>query len=916
MADGEENAAGQLFEGVVAAFIPSDRLDEELVEEYSRIIVHGGGRHIALRTTDNKIPDLSAVTHIIATNIDFPQHNHAVEGGILVVKPSWVRQSQAKNKLVAARQHSPDPNQYFQDVVLTCADLPEGDKDAIIAGVMALGGLYSGTLNKLTTHIVTLDYDHPKCQLALKTKANCKSVLPHWFDDCLRLGKKINERPYVFPNPPYLQSTLPKPVNSDISHVEGATTSTPLAFPVPTPPSSPSDIRKNLNAFMSKTLRLSSDLELSPHIVSTLEGLINHGGGVLTNSIDNADIYIGQYRDGAEYIAASRARKEVANLSWLYNVINNNKYTNPLSKLLHYPIPRNGLPGFSNMKISISNYNGEARTYLENLIKYSGAEFTKTMKQDNTHLIAAHSKSEKYEAAQEWNLNIINHLWLEESYAKCCTQALSNQKYTHFPASTNLSEVCGQTILDLKNVERNFFPAPPPQSPQKAPRSPAALTKGRSSPRKSVPASSITATGSTPRRPPAVSAPTPIAEDAETEDEDDQEQETTNTARVSFSGVAPVDDMDEDDEEQPSTTKKSRGRPRKSAATPRRIDDEKENESPLITTSSRAAKVKAAANLHIAAPDMLLYQKEMKRKGGVTHGGRPSSRLEDFSSPVPEQPKKTKKRKSDEATYDVTAEGSDLSDGETQAPGLKAKKARTTSDAPPIMYRMMVTGDERWVGKPKQESDDRLKLRMLGVELTQDPLEVDILVAPAIKRTKKFVAALANAPLVVDSKYLDAALKQDKLVENPKLLQDRKMEDAMGLKLSEAIDRAKCNAHELLQGWSIFVSKDIPGGFDTYKDIIKVNGGEAYMYNGRTGLHIPKRPVGAGEEDGEEFDYAYLVSGASEAEVKLWKTFRSTAEKQNLRTRVVKSDWLLTTAIAQEFRWRREWEWDEAALTA
>ncbi|KAK5108587.1 hypothetical protein LTR62_008163 [Meristemomyces frigidus] len=906
------NGSRTLFEGVVVALILSDQLEEEETDQITEIVANNGGKVVQVCDNSNGVENLSNATHIIATNIDFPQYNKAVERGVLVVKPSWVRQSQAKSKLVGARQHSPDPNQYFQQVVLTCGDLPEGDKDAIIAGVMALGGQYSGALNKLTTHIVTLDYDHPKSQLAVRTKAKCISVLPHWFDDCLRLGKKISERPYVFPNPIHLQATLPRPFNSDSGFVEGASSCTPLTSAL-SPPTSPSKVRRNLNAFMSKKIMLSSDLGLSAHLTGTLKQLVNQGGGLLTDNISTADIYICQYRDGPDYMTASRARKEVANLSWLYHVIHNNKYTNPLSRLLHYPIPRNGLPGFSNLKISISNYNGEARTYLENLIRYCGAEFTKTMKQDNTHLIAAHTKSEKFEAAQEWNLHITNHLWLEESYAKGCVQTLSNPRYTHFPASTNLSEVCGQSTIDLKSVERMFFPAPR-VSPQKTMRSPDPHAKGSRSPQKELTSSRVTAMG-IPQKTAAASPPTPIQEDEETEDEDDDEQEEVaaklkrKPAALTADVAAPVDDLDEGEQADISVTARPRGRPRKSAATPRCLDEEKENESPFVTTSARAdraAKSKANANIHNLAPDILAFEKELKRKGGVTHGGRRSDHPEDFSSPVPAQPKNMKKRKSDEGTYDVSAQGSDLSDGETQA--VQAKKAKTTSEVPPIMYRMMVTGDERWVGKTKQEDADRLKLRMLGVELTQDPLQVDILVAPAIKRTKKFVAALANAPLVVDTKYLDAALKQEKLTENPILLQDRKTENAMDFKLSEAIDRAKVNAHKLLEGWSIFVAKEIAGGWETYKDIITVNGGETHMYAGRTGLQLPKR---AADDAGEEHDYAYLVSGASEAEVKLWKTFRSTAEKQNLRTRIVKSDWLLTMAITQEFRWKAEFEWED-----
>ncbi|EMD00828.1 hypothetical protein BAUCODRAFT_29207 [Baudoinia panamericana UAMH 10762] len=906
-----------LFEDLSVAAIPSNALSSHQCTALLGIVEALGASVVRLRNSDRHIEALESVTHIISTDIDFPQYNAAIESGVTVVKPSWVYTSQAKNKQAGARQHSPDPSQYFQDVVLTCGDLPDGDKDAIIAGVMALGGQYSGPLTKITTHIVTLDDDDDKCRMAIAKNVDCKIVLPHWFDDCLKLGKKISERLYTFPDPPYRQLRLPKPANSDAPDLEGATTAVPTGSVLRTPPPSPSDRRKNLNAFMSKKIKLSADLQLGEHLRDTLRQLINHGGGTLTENVNQADIYIGQFRDGADYVAAARARKEVASLSWLYHVINQNKYTNPLRKLMHYPVPRNGIPGFENMKISISNYNGDARTYLENLVKNCGAEFTKTMKQDNTHLITAHTRSEKCEAAQEWNIHIINHLWLEESYAKCTVQTLANPRYTHFPAGTNLSEVCGQTPLDMKKIEQVHFP-PPRESPKKAVRPPDAQPKPRPSPRKTVPASNV---ATTPSKLVLPGAPTPLAEAAE--DEQDDEEQTRHAIHLEASGLdngTAVPDAD------PRTAKKPRGRPRKSLATPRTADDEKENFSPMITTSGRAAKAVGLEKTHAQALDMLQFQKECKRKGGVVYGGRRSEHSDDFVS-SPSAAPASKKRKSDASDYEATAEGSELSDGETQPikAGKKAKTAAANVSLPPVMFRMMTTGDDRWHGNLKQEDVDKTKLRMLGVEVTQDPSQVNILVAPSIKTTRKFVAAIANGPIVVDPTYLDVALNQNKLVDDPKLLQDELGETTWKFKLADGLERAKENQHRLLTGWSIFVTESIAGGFDTFKEIIIINGGDAYLYKGRTGLTLPKRRIhqhsnGDGEgseqqEGDDEYDFVYLVSGMDKADIKLWKTFRTLAEKQGLRARIVKKEWLLSAALTQEIRWSEEWLLHEAALT-
>ena len=822
----------------------------------------------------------------MSTSIEFPRYSEALQHGVYVVKPGWIINSANRGKISDTRPYNPDPNQFFQDVVVTTAGLPEGDKDAIIAGVIALGGMYSSSLSRMVTHLVVNEMDQPKVKVVQEKQLKCKILTPHWFDDCLRLGRKISERPYLMPDPEYLRKQGAKIKDVASPQIDGATEARPSEPPSSSAPeSSPSDQRKNLNVFMSKKILLCEDLDLSEHLLVTLKDLIQYAGATLTSDVDVADIYVGHFREGSDYVKASRAKKVVGNLAWLYHVLNRDKWSSPMSKLLHYPVPRQPLPGFENLVISISNYNGEARTYLDNLISHCGAEFTKTMKQHNTHLITAHTQSEKCDAAQEWNINVVNHIWIEESYAKCEAQSLTNPRYTHFPARTNLGEVVGQTSFDMERLERMYFPEPR-KTPAKAMQSPQAAKKATTKPAKA---------------PSNIQSSTVLADDKPTPE--------------------------------PKTVKRGRGRPPKSASTPRVqdvMDDEKENESPSLHSSGRASKIKATAQMHVHTDDMNEYAKEQKRKGGVIHGGRRSSRAEDLSSPAPAastEKGRRKKRSSDEATYDVTAEGSALSDGETQGQQNPSKKAKTKSSAaapqlPPIQHKMMVTGDERWVDKAKKESQDRQTLRQMGVQLIQDPSNVDILVAPKILRTRKFVCALASAPLVVDTTYLDHALKQKSLQESPSLLQDHDTEYRLGFKLSEALDRAKINNHKLLRGWHIFVTKDVAPGFETYKEIIELNGGDAYLYAGRTGMTLPRRRLRddpeAGEESqhqgaDEEFDFAYLVSGVSAGEQKLWKAFRDITRKQGLEARVVKNDWLLNAAMAQEVTWRDEWELGDEA---
>lgn len=659
------------------------------------LLGHGGAEYIPLSTC-GRVDEVVEHTHILSETVDFPDYYSALDANVQVVRPSWVTTSCEKRRQSQTRQHSPDPAMFFSQVILSCAELPQGDKDAIIAGVLAMGGLYSNPLTKLVTHLVTLDPNVDKCKMAMHNLPHCKIVLPHWFDDCFRLGKLINEAPYSFPDPEVLQPGLKSPIRARrTSDLEGATSAIGGKPPTYQPPHSPSPSRKQLAVFEGKKILFSKDLNINEHLAKTLQSLVTQAGGQMTASVEECDVYIGHYRDGLDYVAASHAGKEVANLAWFYNVINRNKWTNPLSKLLHYPVPRDGLPGFRDMRISLSNYSGEARIYLENLIKTTGAEFTKTMKQDNTHLITAHKQSEKCEAAEEWNINIINHLWLEESYAKCAPQSLTHSRYTHFPPRTNLGEIVGKTPINLDLVRKHFFPDT--EAGPEVEKGAAAALPGAHPYRGAVKAAP-------PTRSPKKTAPASSAAPT-----------TAATSDADAAMAEPMETVEEVLEELPApqTAKKPRARKLSDVGTPAHgLMEARDKETP--PTSGRASKARAMNLLHKQSDDIALYQREMKRKGGVVHGGRRTSTPEIVTKTTT----KGKKRSSGGGDVDTDgdAEMADGTDDEAAKPTApQTKKAKTTAkrsakaiQLPPVQFRMLVTGDERWANQPKKEDEEKV----------------------------------------------------------------------------------------------------------------------------------------------------------------------------------------------------------------
>ena len=205
----------------------------------------------------------------------------------------------------------------------------------------------------------------------------------------------------------------------------------------------------------------------------------------------------------------------------------------------------------------------------------------------------------------------------------------------------------------------------------------------------------------------------------------------------------------------------------------------------------------------------------------------------------------------------------------------------------------------------------------MGILLTSNPAEASILCAPKVMRTRKFVAALAGAPLVVSTTFLDYCLKHNSPPATARhaLGNDRDTKERFGFHISQALDRAKMNNRHLLRGWTIFCTEAVKGGFDTYKEITQLNGGQCLLWKGRASVTVTKRkPLpDAGDESQnqggeEEQDVLFLISGTSKEELGLWQKFRALAEKHDMRPRIVKPDWLLVCAMMQQVEWRDEYE--------
>lgn len=221
---------------------------------------------------------------------------------------------------------------------------------------------------------------------------------------------------------------------------------------------------------------------------------------------------------------------------------------------------------------------------------------------------------------------MVNHLWLEDSYARWKVMTISDPKYTHFPRRTNLTEVVGQTRVDLATIVQFYEEE----------------------------------------------------EEVEVEEEGDTSPSTaviSSTAVHSPPATAIV-------QRTPAPTKKRKVRP----------DQDQNEEPPAPHSTGRKAKERATARLHnTVMPDLVLYQKELKRKGGVMGNGR--SRGGSVDSPD------SKRAKSSDAGDEV--------------PVKKGKKR------PKPTIFLLITAYSGWWENPQKEDAEKVWPRVMWYDVAR-----------------------------------------------------------------------------------------------------------------------------------------------------------------------------------------------------
>ena len=848
--------------------------------------------------------DPPKITHIISNTIDFIEHELAIKSMIPIVTPSWVYDSISNQKMQNIRTYNPDPAYFFKDCFICCADnLPPGDKELIYAAAQAFGGGFLDNITKYTTHLIAMDISNEKSILASSIihddndsnngdLPSIKIVLPHWIDHCITMGKRLNEEDYFLPDAKILHDESNDVLKNEILP-EVLNDSLPK-----------NEVDPELQFFKNKKFYINSDFNLSQRSSNALKFVIERHGGLIQKKFDvnEIDIYLGKFRQGDTYKKSCASNRIiVGNLQWLYFILVSKSWTLPLhSNILYYPRPATPLNGLEGLKISITNYSGEARSYLSKLITTMGGVFTKTLTKENDYLVCGKAEGRKFDAAlnkwvdSEGNLEIkvVNHLWLEDCYVEWRKVDSGLDKYKNFgDDSIGMEPWVGRAHLDAEVLKLWY------EDEEKS------ASDGSAN-----------------------------IDDSMSEDESTQSRRgatTTTKQQLDNSQVSELVNVEEKNDVTPSSLQ-----PAKQQVSPMSVTSNKTLKSttettpelkllpaqkefspeplssPIVATATnnfssryggRSAAKKAAAKLHDNMSDLIAYQEMAKSSRKMKSY---MDQLEGSLTPLKKRKHTDKEEEEDEEEEEEEeVENLDETKELSQSGILKAKK--------PTHYHIIaiMTGCEQIIELNKS---DLQKLQAIGIKIVNDVDKSSLLntvIAPKILRTEKFLRSLSKVDKIIHPDYLVNVINHISKGEN--VLKEYRIDDysldkinkntnlELGYPTSVKINGiTKLLSHDkkgkLFLGMNFNLSSNLNGGIDVISRILKDHGMNHYKEI-KTSINLNKSLI---ETDYNGGDKKIILIVNKTKDNKLTNSF-----KKSIRSGIILEwDWCVKSIFKMELQ--------------
>ncbi|KAJ1831510.1 regulator of Ty1 Transposition, partial [Coemansia sp. RSA 2703] len=223
----------QVFGGIVYWINPI--IDESERMQIAQLLKHGGARPATLRhhgeqSVDSKLngvivnglPQMSShiarfhlagkrqgndsssgndagvlgATHVISPDTHFGEYAECVRLGVRVVTGDWVLRSTMSGWQYVERYFSPSTRKLFSGMIVSVTHMPLGDKETLLASVMALGGQWRERMCADVTHLIVMQAQGPKYEFVQRNKQlGIRAILPHWFKESLNLLRRVPQEP-------------------------------------------------------------------------------------------------------------------------------------------------------------------------------------------------------------------------------------------------------------------------------------------------------------------------------------------------------------------------------------------------------------------------------------------------------------------------------------------------------------------------------------------------------------------------------------------------------------------------------------------------------------------------------------------------------------------------------------------------
>ncbi|KAG6333418.1 hypothetical protein ID866_5668 [Astraeus odoratus] len=362
-----------------------------------------------------------------------------------VVSDKWVDRSVIMGKMQPEQYYSPDPAMIFSGIVACATDLPASDVEVLSAGVTALGGQWRIGLTRDVTHLFALRPGSDKYNTALHfaPQTHMSIITPHWFDDSVRLGRRLPETPYTWPDPIVLRPGATLTIEDDtINNIDGRRRRQKA-----TDAEDHSNVGEKEKVWGGRKILLSQSLELSNSQREAVEAGIKRAGGVLVKvgsvineetedrAVNSCDVFVTKWRSGKAYFKCR--------IQW------NASFSFGFFALVSYSKGRSVRIGRFQKEISITNYTGAARDYLKRLITLMGAKFTPSLSMENKVLVAGFQPSPKTTRALAWSIPVVNHTWVEDCFVEWRALTVGLERYVVFPPGIDF----GKILMNVDNAE-------------------------------------------------------------------------------------------------------------------------------------------------------------------------------------------------------------------------------------------------------------------------------------------------------------------------------------------------------------------------------------------------------------------------------------------------------------------------------